>query len=177
MMRTPEAVSHSECSPSGLLSQHNLQAIDRIRTKYGIQGAGLAIVSGPEAESGSEEDWVTDIKCFGIADVRGSPVTEEVSRPIEVSRRKLRLSSLQSIFGIASNSKLFAAFAIGILIERKTELPNGATLDWSTKIKDILPEWKLMDDYASEHTNVMDLLLQRTGLPSHGRTSRYVKAA
>lgn len=47
--------------------------------------------------------------------------------------------------------------SIGLLIERGTELPNGDKLDWDTKIKDILPEWKLLDDYASDHLDITDL--------------------
>ena len=48
--------------------------------------------------------------------------------------------------------------AVGMLIENHTLLVSGEYLDWSTKIKDILPEWKLLDEYASDHADVVDLL-------------------
>jgi hypothetical protein len=37
-------------------------------------------------------------------------------------------------------------------------LPNGELLAWDTKVKDVLPEWQLMDEYASDHVDVVDLL-------------------
>lgn len=62
------------------------------------------------------------------------------------------------MFGIGSNSKLFAMLSVGMLVENNTILASGERLDWSTKIKDILPEWKLMDEYASNHADVVDLM-------------------
>jgi hypothetical protein len=58
---------------------------------------------------------------------------------------------------LASNSKLFAALSLGTLIENGTQLKNGDTLKWTTRIKDVLPEWKLMDTYAEEHLTLEDL--------------------
>lgn len=43
-------------------------------------------------------------------------------------------------------------------MENQTQLQNGETLAWTTKIKEILPEWGLMDTYMSDHVNVIDLL-------------------
>ena len=64
----------------------------------------------------------------------------------------------QTLFGIASNSKFFAMLSVGMLIRNHTALPGGGTLDWSTKIKDIVPEWQLMDEYASDHADLIDLM-------------------
>jgi hypothetical protein len=50
---------------------------------------------------------------------------------------------------------------VGLLIENHTRLPNGELLAWSTKVRDVLPEWQLMDGYASEHVDVVDLLSER----------------
>jgi len=55
------------------------------------------------------------------------------------------------------------AIAIGTLIEKKTKLGKGGKLDWSTKIKDIIHEWKLMNDYASEHADIIDMLCEHYG--------------
>lgn len=74
----------------------------------------------------------------------------------------------QSLWAIASNSKVFVALSIGLLIERNTSLSNGQLLDWDTKIVDILgDDWKLEDGYATDHLDVTDLLSMRSGLPSH----------
>jgi CubicO group peptidase (beta-lactamase class C family) len=64
------------------------------------------------------------------------------------------------LVAIASNSKLFTAVAVGLLIENGTVLENGQTLDWETKVKDAIPGWQLMDQYASDHVNVVDLLCE-----------------
>lgn len=61
---------------------------------------------------------------------------------------------------IASNSKLFTAVAVGLLIDNGTALENGQTLDWETTVKDAIPGWQLMDQYASEHVNIVDLLCE-----------------
>lgn len=62
------------------------------------------------------------------------------------------------MFAIASNSKLFAALSIGLLIENETVLENGDKLDYITKIKDILPDWRMLDPYMQDHLDVLDLL-------------------
>jgi len=59
---------------------------------------------------------------------------------------------------MASNSKQFAAMSIGLLIHNETTLENGDKLDYSTKIKDILPYWRMLDPYMQDHLDVLDLL-------------------
>ena len=64
----------------------------------------------------------------------------------------------QSLFAIASNSKLFTYMAIGLLIENKTELAGGECFGWNTKVKDVVPGWRMQDDYARDHVDITDLL-------------------
>jgi hypothetical protein len=64
---------------------------------------------------------------------------------------------MQTLFSIASNTKLFAAINIGLAIANESTSP-APKLKWDTKLKDIFPEWKLMDPVASELTDVVDLL-------------------
>ncbi len=40
-------------------------------------------------------------------------------------------------------------------------------LTWETKVADVVPEWKLMDENASKMSNIIDLLAHRTGMPRH----------
>ena len=62
------------------------------------------------------------------------------------------------MFHIGANSKLFVSMSIGLLVKNNTLLPNGATLPYDTKIKDILPDWDLIDEYARDHLDLLDLL-------------------
>ncbi|KIJ23095.1 hypothetical protein M422DRAFT_276396 [Sphaerobolus stellatus SS14] len=62
------------------------------------------------------DGWETELKGYGIADRWGNPVDEE------------------TLFSIASNSKLFTALAIGLLVEDEKYPVN-----WNMKIKDLLP--------------------------------------
>ena len=66
----------------------------------------------------------------------------------------------QTLFAMGSNSKLFAAIAIGMLVENGTMLYNGKKLEYGTKIKDILPDWQLLDRHISDHVDVLDLLCE-----------------
>ncbi|KZP01788.1 beta-lactamase/transpeptidase-like protein [Calocera viscosa TUFC12733] len=83
-------------------------------------------------------------------------------------------SDENTLYSIASNSKAFAATALGILIDdfqhgrNVTPLPAGVSLDWTTKVADLLPdEWHLQDSYAERHINLLDLLNHVTGMPRH----------
>ena len=56
-----------------------------------------------------------------------------------------------------------------MLIDKGTPLLNGsgAKLEYNTKVKDIIHEWKLDNDYSTDHVNILDLMTHRTGLPTH----------
>ncbi|KAG9311213.1 beta-lactamase/transpeptidase-like protein [Chiua virens] len=79
-----------------------------------------------------------------------------------------------TLFHMASVSKAFCATALGLLIEdfangnNVTALPSGvAELTWHTRLKDLLPEWELMDEWASERANLRDILSHVSGMPRH----------
>ncbi|KAL0573922.1 hypothetical protein V5O48_008019, partial [Marasmius crinis-equi] len=105
-------------------------------------GAGVAVVKLEEPEG----RWRIETKGYGIANLKEEkPVTED------------------TLFGIASNSKHFAALATGLLISNKS-LPMPIT--WNTKIKSILPDlWGLQDPIATSETTIIDAMSHRTGLP------------
>lgn len=63
---------------------------------------------------------------------------------------------------IASNSKLFTSLAIGIALEE-----CGYALGVDTRIKDVLPEYDLIDSEAAGYITFADALSHRTGLPRH----------
>ncbi|KAK4687896.1 hypothetical protein P7C73_g2232, partial [Tremellales sp. Uapishka_1] len=127
--------------------------IETLRTRWNISGISLAIVLSPNYtypdHAAPVGEWQQETFAFGDADGAGTKVTEN------------------SLFALASNSKLFTATAVNLLVHNKTLLPNGELLDWSTKVKDILPDWQLADPYASDHVDVLDLMSMRSGMPRH----------
>ena len=78
----------------------------------------------------------------------------------------------QTLFHMASVSKAFCATALGLLIEdfatgsNVTALPSGLSeLSWHTRLRDLLPDWQLMDEWASERANLRDILSHVSGVP------------
>jgi hypothetical protein len=78
----------------------------------------------------------------------------------------------QTLFNIADLSKAFLSASLGIVINdyasgrNTTSLPSGlSTLTWKTKVADILPnDWKLMDPWASQKANLIDILTHVSGV-------------
>ncbi len=66
----------------------------------------------------------------------------------------------QTRFILGSTTKAFAAFSVGLLAAEKK-------LDWDKPVSDYIPEFRLMDDYASLHATPRDLASHRSGLPRH----------
>jgi CubicO group peptidase (beta-lactamase class C family) len=60
-------------------------------------------------------------------------------------------------FGIASNTKVFTAAAIGLLVEQ-------GKLQWDGRVQDWLPAFQLSDPFVSRELTVRDLLVHRSGL-------------
>ncbi|KAG6895250.1 hypothetical protein C0992_002345 [Termitomyces sp. T32_za158] len=67
-----------------------------------------------------------------------------------------------TLFAIASNSKLFLALSAGLLISN-----HSLDVDWTTKVATLIPEWGLTDPFASQEATILDLLVHRTGMPRH----------
>lgn len=60
-------------------------------------------------------------------------------------------------FAIASNSKAFTTTALALLVEE-------GKLNWTDKVKDHIPEFKMYNPYVTENFNIQDLLTHRSGL-------------
>ncbi len=65
--------------------------------------------------------------------------------------------TLNTLFGIASNTKAFTTAAIAQLVDAEK-------LSWDTKVTDIIPEFKLYDPYVTSEFTVRDLVTHRSGL-------------
>ncbi|KDR69231.1 hypothetical protein GALMADRAFT_256069 [Galerina marginata CBS 339.88] len=130
-----------------LISARTEEYIQTILTKWNSTGLSVAVVRKDE---GSPTGWRHEFGAYGIAKGNGSPMTPD------------------SVFGIASNSKLFLAFSVGLLISNKTLAEErGKEIKWSTKIRDLIPEWGLMDEDMDRGVSLQDMLSHRTGMPRH----------
>lgn len=63
----------------------------------------------------------------------------------------------KTLFGIASNSKGFTCFALGILVDEKK-------INWDDKVRKYIPELKMYNPYVTEEITIKDLLTHRSGL-------------
>ncbi|CAA7271158.1 unnamed protein product [Cyclocybe aegerita] len=115
--------------------------------KWSSSGLAVAVVRKDDTEPSG---WRHEFGSYGIAKADGSPITPD------------------SVFAIASNSKLFLAFSVGLLISNKTlARERGQEIKWSTKIRDLVPEWGLMDEDMDRGVTLQDMLSHRTGMPRH----------
>lgn len=63
----------------------------------------------------------------------------------------------KTLFGIASNTKVFTALALGLLIEE-------GKLAWDAPVIDYLPGFQMWDPYVTREMTIRDLLVHRSGL-------------
>ena len=63
----------------------------------------------------------------------------------------------KTLFGIASNSKVFTASALGLLVDE-------GKVAWDAPVQRYLPAFQLADPYVSRELTVRDLLVHRSGL-------------
>lgn len=66
----------------------------------------------------------------------------------------------KTLFAIGSSSKAFTAASVMQLVDEKK-------LDLDKPVINYLPDFKLFDDYATQHITPRDLLCHRSGLPRH----------
>ena len=60
-------------------------------------------------------------------------------------------------FAIASNSKAFTTAALALLVE-------DGKLNWTDKVVDHIPEFKMYNAYVTQNFNIQDLLTHRSGM-------------
>jgi len=120
--------------------------------EYESPGISIAVV---RENSSYSDGWLTEFGSYGIAKGDGSPVTPD------------------SLFAIASNSKLFLSLSVGLLVSNETlARERKKELSWLTKAKDLFPEWGLMDKDMERIVNIQDMLSHQTGLPRHDFSRR-----
>jgi len=103
----------------------------RIMKAFEVPGIALAIV---------KDGRVVVAKGYGIRKL-GEPA------PVDA----------QTLFGIASNTKVFTATALGLLVEE-------GKLNWDAPVINYLPWFAMYDPYVTREITVRDLLVHRSGL-------------
>ncbi len=63
-------------------------------------------------------------------------------------------------FAIGSCTKAFTTFLLGLLVD-------DGKMEWNTPVNQYIPEFRLYDEYATNHITPRDLVTHRSGLPRH----------
>lgn len=106
-------------------------AVARILKAFEVPGLALAVV---------KDGRVVWAKGYGVRRL-GDPA------PVDAG----------TLFGIASNTKVFTATALGLLVEE-------GKLAWDAPVVDYLPWFMMYDPYVTRELTVRDLLVHRSGL-------------
>ena len=145
-----ETSQHSFSSSNSkgvLISENTDQYVKTLLERWGSTGLSVAVVRKDET---APNGWRHEFGSYGISHADGSPMTPD------------------TVFGIASDSKLFLAMSVGLLVSNKTlARERGEEIKWSTKIGDLIPEWGLMDEEMDRGVSLQDMLSHRTGMPRH----------
>jgi CubicO group peptidase (beta-lactamase class C family) len=106
-------------------------AVERVRKAFNVPGIAVAVV---------KDGQVVVAKGYGV---------RRQGDPAPVTARTL--------FGIASNTKVFTAAALAMLVEE-------GKLAWDDRVVDRLPGFQMSDPYVTREMRIRDLLCHRSGL-------------
>src|SRR5450631_2280376 len=105
--------------------------VENARKKFSVPGIAVAIVRNGK---------IVHIKGYGLRSLNNR-------LPVDAN----------TLFGIASNTKAFTAFALGILVDE-------GKISWDDKVRKWIPEFKMYSPYVTEEFTIRDLLTHRSGL-------------
>jgi len=105
--------------------------VERARKAFNVPGIAVAVV---------KDGKVVVAKGYGV---------RKLGEPDPVTPRTL--------FGIASNTKIFTATALAMLVEE-------GKLGWDDRVVDRLPGFQMSDPYVTREMRTRDLLCHRSGL-------------
>jgi len=115
-----------------LFSQEYLDdVVERAQRQFNVPGIAVAIV---------KDGKVVALKGFGMRRL-GSPA------PV----------TPHTIFGIASNTKIFTSAALAMLVDE-------GKINWDDRVVDRLPGFQMSDAYVTREMRIRDLLCHRSGL-------------
>lgn len=93
---------------------------------------------------------------IAVAIVKDGEVVHSKGYGVTSSKTKEKVNE-NTRFAIASNSKAFTAAALAVLIDE-------GKLNWTDKVVDHVPEFKMYDAYVTANFTILDLLTHRSGL-------------
>lgn len=105
--------------------------VERTLKTFDVPGIAVAVV---------KDGKVIHSKGYGVRSIKSGQKVDE-----------------NTLFGIASNSKAFAAATLGILIDE-------GKLKWDDRVIDYIPEFRMYNAYVTEEFTIRDLLTHRSGL-------------
>jgi len=79
-----------------------------------------------------------------------------------------RANDNKTLFQIASCSKAFTTMVAG-------QLCDEGLMTWDTPVKQLMPDFRMMDSYAEEHVTPRDMACHRTGLCRHDVMRTFVR--
>jgi CubicO group peptidase (beta-lactamase class C family) len=120
----------ADAQPAGVMRELDAH-VWRVMRSFDVPGIALAVV---------KDDQVVAARGYGV---------RKLGDPAAVDARTL--------FGIASNTKVFTATALGMLVEE-------GKLRWDGRVVDYLPWFQMWDPYVTRELTVRDLLVHRSGL-------------
>ena len=110
-------------------------AVEQARKEFNVPGIAVAIV---------KDGKVVTEKGYGVRKLgNAAPITPH------------------TIFGIASNTKVFTSAALAMLVDE-------GKLGWDDRVVDRLPGFQMSDAYVTREMRIRDLLCHRSGLPLGG---------
>lgn len=127
----PAQAQTQKAAPKHTLPPNLDALVSRVMKTFEVPGLSLAIV---------KDGQVLLAKGYGV---------KKLGEPAPVDARTL--------FGIASNSKVFTAVALGMLVDE-------GKIRWNAPVVDYLPEFQMYDPYVTREITVRDLLCHRCGL-------------
>lgn len=155
--------AHPTGPPATVMDEEFESWLNHTANIWGMKGIGIAVTRRVKDQHGEWGDWQTELKGFGVADRRGTPVDEEVCSSPSAHDKSVSQTNEQTLFSIGSNTKLFTALGLGLLVE-----DDAYKLQWDSRIKDILHEqWVLQDKIAEKYATLVDILSHQSGLPRH----------
>ena len=110
------------------------QTVDKILKDWNVPGCGIGIVV---------KDKLVFARGYGYRDLENRlPVTPN------------------TLFQIASNTKLFTATAVGFLVEE-------GKIDWDKPVRNYVPQLQFYNDELNANVTIRDMLSHRTGISRH----------
>jgi Beta-lactamase len=159
-----QAASGSSCKHE-IIPRRTRAYVSSLLDTWSSPGLALAAVrlcSPLLSKTCPEAGYHAEFASFGVARVESFyDGTTTVTKPV----------TPDSVFSIASNSKLILAISVGLLISNDSlawRTEHGEKLDWQSKAQDVFGKdvWQLWQGHFGEVT-IQDMLSHRTGLPRH----------